>query len=86
MDRNAHEQPLSIDGLLAVEGDMATVRTASPRPPGARICFQVGDAAVHGKVTSLQKSGDAFVLHVRLHTLSKAGREQLIAAVANPAS
>ncbi len=78
---NAHEQPLSIDGLVALEGDMATVRTASPRPPGARVSFQVGDAIVHGKVTSLQKSGDTFLLHVRLHTLKKTAREQLIAAV-----
>jgi hypothetical protein len=72
------------------KGDLLTVIAASPLPPGSRVAFPLnipGEdniVSVQGKVvcaTPLPEDAPTYRISVRVHSLPKADRDALLAAI-----
>ena len=76
--------------LCGFSGNLVTISTDAPLPPGARVSFSLplgengAESAIQGKVvhaTPSPENAGLFTMVIRVHSLSKEVRDALLSAV-----
>jgi hypothetical protein len=93
MSADPHARSIHVLELVALRADLITVTSETALPPGSRVRFELLPAepaerlALAGKIVGLERRDDGtYAVSVRLHSLTRQERVQLVALADRSAS